>query len=145
VKKVYNKCVPELSIAAVLTVLAAALTVSAGIQIPYFISHLSVVRFYRTTHPINVANAPSTCTSWGAETLDNKWYLLDTITNRAEYLQVLSRLDNMRVYLSNGSVQVVQSVRTKGSVTQSWGCIFSHSGGGVGDWGGHLWTHTHTI
>jgi len=42
------------------------------------------------------------------------------------------------VYLSDGSVQVVQSVRTKGSVTQSWGCILSHSGGSVGNWGGNL-------
>jgi len=73
----------------------------------------------------------------------------------AAYLQVLFlRVTSLQhvcmyvciyVYLSNGSVQVVQSVRTKGSVTQSWGCIFSHSGGSVGDWGGHLWTHTLTL
>jgi hypothetical protein len=72
VKKVYNKCVLKLNVAAVLTVLAATLTLSAGIQIRYFVSQLSVARSYRTASLINVANAPSTCASGEAEAADNK-------------------------------------------------------------------------
>jgi hypothetical protein len=127
----------------------STLTVSAGIQIRYFIWQQSVAGSYRTGNLINVANAPSICTSGGSEAVDNTRYFVDTKINRAAcllvlFLRVTSRHICMYVYLSDGSVQVVQSVRTKGSVTQSWGCILSHSGGSIGNGGGNLWTHTHT-
>ena len=87
-KKVYNKIVLELNLAAVLTVLAA-LTVSAGIQSRYSVWQLSVDRSYRTAGLTNEANAPSACTIGGAEAVDKKWCSLDTTINRAECLQVL--------------------------------------------------------
>jgi hypothetical protein len=118
----------------VLTVLAT-LTVSAGIQILYFIQ-LSVARSYRTANLINLANAPSICTSGGAEAVDNN-KLCSESASAVSSCDVRKHVC-MCVYLSDGSVHVLQSVRTKGSVTQSWGCILSHSGGSVGDWGGNL-------